>query len=39
MDNLKDINKMLERKDLPNKLRQSLENKKRILEGNKEVKK
>lgn len=39
MDSLKDINKMLERKDLPENLRKSLEKKKRIIEGNKEVKK
>jgi len=39
MDSLKDINKMLEKKDLPKELRKSLEDKKRILEGNKEVKK
>jgi len=39
MDNLNDINKMLEKKDLPDGLKKSLEEKKRILEGNKEVKK
>lgn len=39
MDNLKDINKMLQKEDLPKELRKSLEEKKRILEENKEVKK
>jgi len=39
MDNLKDINKMLEKKDLPDGLKKSLEEKKRILEGNKTIEK
>lgn len=39
MDNLKDINKMLDKKDLPENVRKSLEEKKRVLDNDKEVKK
>lgn len=39
MDSLKEINKMLDKKDLPEKLRKSLEEKKLILSNDKDVKK